>query len=342
MLAGGSYLDLVPLFSVATSALYLILDDFLDWVLASLEFPLVKWLQEGRWDALQHLANQFATRSDGVIDGVFGALDGLAARIRCPTLKEVPDPGNYYCRKGFYALNVQAICDRLKRFLWSYPSNKGSAHDSSAWANSRLCELLKDPQILEELRQRRLFLVGDSAYALALFMLIPFEVSEIQGHPNKDARDAFNFYLSSCRIHIECAFGELVMRWGILWRSLRFSLAKSIKVINVCMLLHNFIVDHRQGDDTEDRQFFRQFQIDMDQTQVQLTRITGEVPRVAITDNNGPRPAGRPTGEDNQMKEEGRILREYYTLQLQQMGMKRPLQNDMRRNSQGNVYLVGS
>jgi hypothetical protein len=44
MLAGGSYLDLVPLFQISTSHLYQVLDYFLHWVLKTFEFPLVGWL----------------------------------------------------------------------------------------------------------------------------------------------------------------------------------------------------------------------------------------------------------------------------------------------------------
>ena len=39
MLAGGSYLDLVPLFDVSTSGLYVVLGDFLEWTLLTFEFP---------------------------------------------------------------------------------------------------------------------------------------------------------------------------------------------------------------------------------------------------------------------------------------------------------------
>ncbi len=95
MLAGGSYLDLVPLFNVSVSGLYLIFGEFLDWVLAPFEFPLVAWMREEKWAILQHLATQFGEKSSGVFYGAFGALDGLAVKIRSPTLDEVPDPGNY-------------------------------------------------------------------------------------------------------------------------------------------------------------------------------------------------------------------------------------------------------
>ena len=55
--------------------------------------------------------------------------------------------------------------------------------------------------------------------------------------------DNFNFFHSSSRIVVECAFGEIDLRWGILWRPLQFSLDLNCKVIDACMRLHNFIVD---------------------------------------------------------------------------------------------------
>ena len=128
LLAGGSYLDLVPQFGVSTTHLYKVFDQFVDQVLQEFDFPLVGWLRQRNWEALEALANAFAEKTGGVFYGPFAAIDGLAVRVRSPTLKEVADPGNYYCRKGFFALNVQAICNKYKRFLWSFPSNKGSTH----------------------------------------------------------------------------------------------------------------------------------------------------------------------------------------------------------------------
>ena len=142
ILAGGSYLDLVPLFDVSESHIYHIFDDFLYWVLKAFKFPLNTILQEENWAALAVIAEPFLYGSNGVFNGIIGALDGIAIRIRSPFLSEVTDPGNYYCQKGFFALNVQAICDRSKKFTWCYPSNKGSSHDSVAFANSHLYTLL--------------------------------------------------------------------------------------------------------------------------------------------------------------------------------------------------------
>lgn len=164
ILAGGSYLDLMPLFDVSVAHIYKIFDEFLDWVLKSLDFPLAKYLHNENWTALESIAAPFSFGSNGVFHGTIGAIDGLAVRIRSPRLKEVADPGNYYCRKGFFALNVQAICDRSKKFLWCYTSNKGSTHDSVAFTNSCLYSLLVAKSHL--LQQQGFFLVGDSAYNL--------------------------------------------------------------------------------------------------------------------------------------------------------------------------------
>jgi hypothetical protein len=60
------------------------------------------------------------------------------------------------------------------------------------------------------------------------------------------AEDNFNFFHSSSRIVVECAFGEIDLRWGILWRPLQFSLDLNCKVIDACMRIHNFIVDFRE------------------------------------------------------------------------------------------------
>jgi hypothetical protein len=67
MIAGGSYLDLVPVFGLLSkSDLYQVFDDFLDWILMTFDFPLAKWLREDQWQELEKRADNFAERSKGV------------------------------------------------------------------------------------------------------------------------------------------------------------------------------------------------------------------------------------------------------------------------------------
>ena len=53
----------------------------------------------------------------------------------------------------------------------------------------------------------------------------------------------FSFYHSSIRMCIECSFGILVGRWGILWKPLRVPLHRAPVVIESCMTLHNLCID---------------------------------------------------------------------------------------------------
>ena len=247
------------------------------------------------------------------------------------------DPGNYYCRKGFYALNVQAIVDKKKQFLWSYPSNKGSTHDSAAFCGSKLYDLLKETA--KELYNRGLFIVGDSAYGLAPFLLVPYDQAELK-EDVLQAKDSFNYHLSSCRIHVECAFGELVMRWGVLWRTLLFDLKKCSKIVNGCMLLHNYIIGNRNRKGTEaDNSFFRDFEVNMDATQETITVDTGEMPLALVTDNNEPNPGGRPSLEESQLRDLGGKARDRLTVKLSTYERLRPLQHDMHYNKYGHIYM---
>jgi len=203
MLAGASYLDLLNQYGVCTSSLYEFFYEGVKWIVDTFDFPLHGWLENEDWDSLQRVSALFAAASGGAFLGCIGALDGLAVKIRCPTLSDlISDPGNYYCRKGFYALNVQAICDKLRRFLWVKTGNKGSTHDSTAFDGTRLNQELLS-KLADKLREKGFFLVGDKAYPLLAYLLVPFDNPE-----SMSSEDAFNYWLSKSRIQIECAFGK--------------------------------------------------------------------------------------------------------------------------------------
>jgi hypothetical protein len=173
------------------------------------------------------------------MDGCIGALDGWLVHIICPSIFEVLNPGKYYSRKGFYAINVQVIVDKNKRVLWRNIGAKGSSHDSPTFHKSGLGEYLAS--ISEQLRDKGLYLVGDSAYALRSYLLTPYDDAS-----KGSEEDSFNFFLSSKRIYVECAFGEIDRRWGIFWKPLEGSLYNHKYTIDSALRLHNFIVEHRE------------------------------------------------------------------------------------------------
>ncbi|CAJ1940940.1 unnamed protein product [Cylindrotheca closterium] len=153
-------------------------------------------------------------------------------------------------------------------------------------------------------------------------------------------KDAFNFYLSSCRIYIECAFGELVMRWGILWRTLHFRLKKCMEIIRVCMLLHNFILDHQEESERYNMSEVQNFDIEMDQLQQNITQATGEIPLPTVSDNNEPKPSGRRTKEEVNEKALGENIRFNLAYKLASAGLSRPMVTGMHTNKHGHVYMT--
>jgi hypothetical protein len=84
------------------------------------------------------------------------------AKIKRPATSDlIRDPGNYFYRKGFYALNVQTISHKSQHVLWMR-GHKGSPHDSpTASLETQLFKTLdKNSDWLES---KGYFLVGDSA-----------------------------------------------------------------------------------------------------------------------------------------------------------------------------------
>lgn len=140
------------------------------------------------------------------------------------------DCAHYYCRKGFYCVNVQAICDAQRRFVWCSILAAGGTHDSTAFALSALSENLGN---LGEY-----YLVGDAAYPCGDNMITPYK-----GRALSARKDTFNFFQSSARINIECAFGIVIKRFPIFRRPLEMSHFRVAVIVRAAFGLHNFIID---------------------------------------------------------------------------------------------------
>jgi hypothetical protein len=88
-----------------------------------------------------------------------------------------------------------------------------------------------------------LVLFGDNAYVNTPYMATPYR--GVSSGPE----DAYNFYHSQLRISIECAFGMLVQRWGILRKPIpkQISIAKMCALVLCLCKLHNFCIDMNEG-----------------------------------------------------------------------------------------------
>jgi len=311
LLAGGSYLDLSLLYEVGASHAYAIFHDVIkNWIL---DDRLVKingldYVQDE--ERLQNVALEFALRSDGLFSGCIGAIDGWVVKIRKPTSKDnVTNPGSFFSRKGYFGLNVVAIVDRKKRVLYRVIQSRGAEHDSTAFKNSRLYTWLAENW--GWLKEKGFYFIGDSACTLKSFLLTPYD-NVLHGTPE----DNFNFFHSSSRTCVECAFGEVDLRWGVLWKALQFDLKHNMRIIDACIRLHNFIVDFREecGDQESDteRSLFdedcRRFMAA--QSHGCSVGVQGGEDDIRRDSNGNPSVGGRPFNAELMTTREGKSIRD--------------------------------
>jgi DDE superfamily endonuclease len=85
-------------------------------------------------------------------------------------------------------------------------------------------------------------LFGDNAYTNSAYMVTPFKGNQVGTD-----EDNFNFFHSQLRIQVECAFGQLVHRWGILRRPIPqgFGISKTCVMVLALAKLHNFCINRR-------------------------------------------------------------------------------------------------
>ena len=237
--------------------------------------------------------------------------------------------GKYFLRKGFYALNVQVIVDMKKRVLWRFISEEGSAHDSPVFNDSKLGHFMYNHATF--FLARGWYLVGDSAYALRPSLMTPHDNAK-----PRSKKDNFSFFQSSTRIYVESTFGEIDRRWGIFWRPLQGSLVNHRYTIDSAIRLHNFIVDWREAEierqgPTVEQGVRRQATdgIESDQELDVASRtfmIRNPFPLIG-TYSEGleeDRSRGRPTIEEKDVRNQGKLLRDELTNTIRRKGLLRP------------------
>ena len=145
LLSGGDACDLAVIFDVYPSHISVIVREVLEnWIIKPNigKIDILKYLADE--EAMNRVSHGFSKRSNGVLRGAIGAIDGWLVKIKRPNylLDKVTNPVPFYSRKGFYGLNVQCIVDHRKRVLWAKFNNKGASHDSTCFKNSDLYEHL--------------------------------------------------------------------------------------------------------------------------------------------------------------------------------------------------------
>ena len=172
------------------------------------------------------------TRQQEVV-GLVGCTDGAIIATRNPG-RSVDNPEAHHCsRKDTYAILLMATCDYFRKFTaWSINA-VGKMHDSPTFKASRLGTAVYSDNI-----PHPFVLFGDSAFANNNTMITPC---------GRQRDTDFDFFQSSYRMPIECAFGILCRRWAVLARPLEVSHVRRTPLIAACLTLHNFCIDKSQA-----------------------------------------------------------------------------------------------
>jgi len=196
-------------------------------------------------DEQRRIAADFERVSGVGFNNCAGAIDGVLIWMQKPSLREAKRVGvdqmKFFCgRKGKFGLNCQAVGDVNGRILDISIAYGASAADCVAFEASDLYTRLENGLLKDGL-----VFFGDNAYLNSTFMATPY--SNVSGNPNKKSEDNYNFYHSQLRIRVECVFGMLAARWGILRTAMpsKYTVTKSIGLVFALARLHNFCLDER-------------------------------------------------------------------------------------------------
>ncbi|XP_026319164.1 putative nuclease HARBI1 [Hyposmocoma kahamanoa] len=164
---------------------------------------------------------------------VLGALDGTHIRIQSPCSHTGEEFRN---RKGYFSLNVQAVCNAKLLFMNVVARWPGSAHDATIFNNSEL-----RAQCESGLYGTK-WLLADSAYPLKPYLLTPLL------NPQSRGEQLYNVAHIRTRNCIERCFGVWKRRFPVIGLTMRLSLNRIHAVIIATAVLHNICRLHKLDD----------------------------------------------------------------------------------------------
>lgn len=159
-----------------------------------------------------------------------GAIDCTHVKIQSPGGN---DAENYRNRKGWFSLNVQAVCSAEQKIINVVARWPGASHDQTIFNNSRLKMRLQRGDF------STFILVGDSGYRNTMYLATPYSSCPT------DVHHLYNESQIRTRNVIERTFGLWKRRFPILSMGMRMKLNTVQNVIVACAVLHNIAIDGR-------------------------------------------------------------------------------------------------
>ena len=166
---------------------------------------------------------------------VIGAIDGCHIPIKAPNT----EPAAYVNRKGFHSVVLQAVVDSKMFFIDCYAGWPGSVHDARVFRNSPLFSCG------QSVCSPRKFIVGDAAYPLLQWLLVPYRDTGKLTHVQRN----YNFVHAATRCIVERAFALLKGRFRRLKYLDMKHMEDMMQVILTCCIFHNICL---QNDEEKD------------------------------------------------------------------------------------------
>ena len=199
------------------------------------------------------LTDKHGSIGDDLLGGICGAGDGFVVPITKPVKADLEGrpSKNYMNRKGFFALLVQAFCGAHTNFWYFRVGWPGATNDITAYKQTSLHKNSTNRLLDTSIPDWVSFVLDEAYSSVGGCHLTPFTSHQLKkaflmADPGKVLyykMRSFNHTLSSQRITIERAFGQLVRRWGILWSANSGRLKNVSLMIQCCAKLHNMCVD---------------------------------------------------------------------------------------------------
>ena len=228
----SGYRTIGHLFGVARNTVCNIVNEVCKSIVRNMHGKVLKWpTGEILLDNIEHFERRWG------FPQTVGAVDGT----HIPILRPSEYHTDYYNRKGYYSMIMQAVVDSYYRFIDIYIGWPGRVHDARVFANSPLFKKACDGTLLPHKIKNingvnvPLLILGDPAYPLMPWLMKPFSDN---GRLNDDQR-RFNYRLSRARMVVENSFGRLKGRWRILLKRLDASESNITNLVAACCILHN-------------------------------------------------------------------------------------------------------
>ncbi|KAK5647992.1 hypothetical protein RI129_002884 [Pyrocoelia pectoralis] len=178
---------------------------------------------------------------------IIGCIDCTHIAIVAPKAEDLEMPGViFYCRKQYYSLNVQIVCNAKLQILNINARFPGSVHDSAIWQASLVRRHLANE--FSENRQQMTYLLGDSGYPLEPWLLTPI------ANPAINNEREYNRRHKLIRNVIERTNGVLKQRFRscLKHRTLHYPSERAAKIIYSAAILHNLCIENGNNENVDE------------------------------------------------------------------------------------------